>query len=276
MVITRVLNTNAVLSKNEADEEIVLLGAGVGFKSRPGDIVDITKVEKQFIMNNKQHQSRFQKMIESIPNEYILVSEHIISLAKNMYNMTLNESIHISLADHIYNAVRHANQNIFLTNALLNDIKQLYKKEYDIASQSILLIKEQLHCELPEDEAGFIAMHFINAQLATENMNVDHLVEFTKKLNDMIKEELSITFDEASLSYYRYITHLRFFAYRILQNVEYQDDNLDFIKPLLLQYPKEYRCAKKVCKYIKTNYHYAITKNEILYLTIHLAQLTKK
>ena len=37
MQITRVLNTNAVLSADSDSNEIVLLGRGIGFKARPGD-----------------------------------------------------------------------------------------------------------------------------------------------------------------------------------------------------------------------------------------------
>lgn len=35
MQITRVLNTNAVLSADSDSNEIVLLGRGIGFKARP-------------------------------------------------------------------------------------------------------------------------------------------------------------------------------------------------------------------------------------------------
>ena len=38
MQITRVLNTNAVLSADSDSNEIVLLGRGIGFKARPGAI----------------------------------------------------------------------------------------------------------------------------------------------------------------------------------------------------------------------------------------------
>ena len=46
MTIERVLNTNAVLSRNGEGEEIILLGAGIGFKQKPGGEVDMAKAEK--------------------------------------------------------------------------------------------------------------------------------------------------------------------------------------------------------------------------------------
>ena len=65
----------------------------------------MSKAEKCFVMGSRSQQDRFQQLLESIPQEYIMVAEQIISLAKNVYNMTLAESIHISLADHIHTAV---------------------------------------------------------------------------------------------------------------------------------------------------------------------------
>ena len=224
MKISRVLNTNAVLSTNSDNEEIVLLGSGLGFKHKPGDSVELDKVEKQFILKNKEEQSQFKQLIESIPNEYIMVAENIISFAISYYQMDLNESIHISLADHIYNSVGNAKQGLFLPNLLLQDLKQLYHNEYCVGIKGIELINEMCGCQLPEDEAGYIAMHMINAQFHVKNLSISHMIKFTKKINNMILTELDITPDESSLSYYRYITHLRFFAYRIVQNKHYHDN----------------------------------------------------
>ena len=108
MQITRVLNTNAVLSADSDSNEIVLLGRGIGFKARPGDNVDETKIEKRFTLNDKKQLSRFRELLEQIPSEYIFVAEQAISFAKRFYNLQLNESIHISLADHLHSAVENA------------------------------------------------------------------------------------------------------------------------------------------------------------------------
>ena len=90
MQITRVLNTNAVLSADSDSNEIVLLGRGIGFKTRPGDNVDETKIEKRFTLNDKKQLSRFRELLEQIPSEYIFVAEQAISFAKRCYNLQLN------------------------------------------------------------------------------------------------------------------------------------------------------------------------------------------
>lgn len=209
MQITRVLNTNAVLSADSDSNEIVLLGRGIGFKARPGDNVDETKIEKRFTLNDKKQLSRFRELLEQIPSEYIFVAEQAISFAKRFYNLQLNESIHISLADHLHSAVENAKLGIQIPNSLLLDIKQYYPREYEIGQQTITFVDDKLHIKLPEDEWGFVAMHFVNAQYGKENTNVKKIITFVRDVNNFILNELDIKPDEDSLFYHRYMTHHR-------------------------------------------------------------------
>lgn len=275
MQITRVLNTNAVLSADSDSNEIVLLGRGIGFKTRPGDNVDETKIEKRFTLNDKKQLSRFRELLEQIPSEYIFVAEQAISFAKRFYNLQLNESIHISLADHLHNAVENAKLGIQIPNSLLLDIKQYYPREYEIGQQTITFVDDRLHIKLPEDEWGFVAMHFVNAQYGKENTNVKKIITFVRDVNNFILNELDIKPDEDSLFYHRYMTHLNFFAQRVVGDVHYSDDNDIELSLLKKHYREEYKVSCDVANYIKKNYHFKPNKDEIMYLTIHLAHITR-
>lgn len=275
MQITRVLNTNAVLSADSDSNEIVLLGRGIGFKTRPGDNVDETKIEKRFTLNDKKQLSRFRELLEQIPSEYIFVAEQAISFAKRFYNLQLNESIHISLADHLHNAVENAKLGIQIPNSLLLDIKQYYPRKYEIGQQTITFVDDRLHIKLPEDEWGFVAMHFVNAQYGKENTNVKKIITFVRDVNNFILNELDIKPDEDSLFYHRYMTHLNFFAQRVAGDVHYSDDNDIELSLLKKHYREEYKVSCDVANYIKKNYHFKPNKDEIMYLTIHLAHITR-
>lgn len=274
MKIIRVLNTNSILTRDKNGEEIVLLGAGIGFKHKPGDSVDESKIEKQFVMKDEAQQTRFKELVNNIPQEYILVAEQIISLAKGLNNTKLNESIHISLADHIHNAIINMQDGIMIPNNLLWDIKRYYTAEYEIAMEGLNIIENELKCRLPEDEAGFIAMHFVNAEYGNENTNVKRIIEFVKEINQLILAELNVTPDENSLNYYRYMTHLKFFAQRVTENIHYKEEDNVILENVLSKYTKEYNCSKHVAKYIQDNYNYKANDDEILYLTVHLAHIT--
>lgn len=275
MQISRVLNTNAVLSTGTDGNEIVLLGCGIGFKSRPGDEVDESKIEKRFTLNDKKQLNRFQELLEQIPSEYIFVAEQAISFAKRFYNMKLNESIHISLADHIHSAVENAKLGIQIPNSLLLDIRQYYPREYEIGQETLNIIGEKLHVKLAEDECGFVAMHFVNAQYGTENTNVKKIITFVRDVNHFILNELEIEPDEDSLFYHRYMTHLNFFAQRVAGGLHYSDENDVELSLLKKHYRKEYQVSCDVADYIRKNYHFKPNKDEIMYLTIHLAHITQ-
>ena len=276
MKIIRVLNTNSVLTRDPNGEETILLGAGIGFKHRPGDDVDESRIEKKFVLKDREHQSRFEELVNSIPQEYIMVAEQLISLGKTLHNMKLGESIHLSLPDHIHTAVINKQNGIVIPNTLLLDIRQFYMNEYEIGIRGLELIRDQFQCELPEDEAGFIAMHFVNAQYGSENTNAKKIICLVRELNELILRELNMSPDENSLNYYRYMTHLKFFAQRIVRNYHYQSEDNSILDAMLLKYPKEYMCSKKVCNYVKKNYGYKANHDEIIYLTIHLTHLTHK
>ena len=196
MKILRVINTNSVLVKDSDGNETILLGAGIGYKQRPGKPVDETKIEKCFVLKDKTQQNRFQALVNNIPQEYIIVAEQIISLAKSLHNMKLNESIHISLADHIHTAILNMQDGVAIPNPLILDLKRYYSEEYGVALQGIDIIENNLGYRLPEDEAGFIAMHFVNAQYGNENTNVKKMIEFVREINQFILDELDVRPDE--------------------------------------------------------------------------------
>ena len=54
---------------------------------------------------------------------------------------------------------------MMIKNELLNEIRRVHKKEYKVALWALEFLNRKLKIELPEDEAGFIALHFINASL---------------------------------------------------------------------------------------------------------------
>lgn len=277
MKIERILNNNSVTSIDKNNEEVLLLGSGIGFKCRVGDTIDEQKIERYFILKDKNHRSRFQEILESIPQDYIIVAEEIIDFAEHMHHMKLNEAIHISLVDHIHNAVINHKEGVFVPNSLLADIVRFYSDEYHVGKHGLYIINEKLGCRLSDDEAGFIAMHFVTAQYGKENSNTRKMISLVKEINDMIVDKMQLNIDESSLTYYRYMTHLKCFAERVMKDLHYPNENGNkVIEAIKIQYPQEYECSKEVCEYIKNTYNYKAGYDEEIYLSVHLARLKVK
>ena len=71
------------------------------------------------------------------------------------------------------------------------------------------------------------------------------------------------------------MTLLNFFAQRVAGGVHYSDDNDIELSLLKKHYREEYKVSCDVANYIKKNYHFKPNKDEIMYLTIHLAHITR-
>ena len=186
------------------------MGKGIGFKAHTGDLIDEGRIEKVFRIENEKLSRQFQEILENIPLEHMQITSDIISYARKNLNVQLNQNIYITLMDHINFAIQRQSQGIQLKNALLWEIKKFYHQEYLMGKYAIDLLNEKLGTEFLEDEAGFIALHFVNAEYNTTINDTFAMTNMIQEILDLVKQELGIEFDEESLHYERFVTHLKF------------------------------------------------------------------
>lgn len=277
MIIEKILNNNVVVIKENNVEKIVM-GRGLAFQKKVGDEFDESKVDKVFALTNEEAVNKFQELIVDIPIEHVELAEEIISYAKTHLGKKLNEMIYISLVDHIYTSIVRFLDGISVKNALLWDIRRFYPDEFFIGTQALDMIENKFKVRLPEDEAGFIALHLVNAEMDEESMqNMYEITKVMQEISNIVKYKFNIEFDEDSVYYYRFITHLKFFAQRLVSNQTYKDENdddlLDVIK---VKYKNSYDCVNKVADFIYKKYDYILSNEEKLYLTIHIERVIYK
>lgn len=221
---------------------------------------------------------KFQQLLSDIPLEHVKLTDDIIKMAETQKGKKLNDSLIISLSDHISTSITRYLNGITIKNAMLWDIKRFYEDEYQIGLKALDMIENSLHVRLPEDEAGFIAFHIVNADMDESNMN--QIVEITKvmqEISNIVKYYFKVEFDTDSVYYYRFITHLKFFAQRLILGEtfkeEEKEDLLDVVK---LQYETAYKCVEKIGTFLLTRYEYKLSREEKLYLTIHVERVIYK
>lgn len=276
MKISKILNNNAVISKDKNDNEIVVMGKGIAFKKRVDDFLDDNQIEKTYIFS-PENTKEIIKLFSSIPDVYIEITSNIISLAETTLNKSLSKNLYISLTDHIFSAVTRLEEGISFTNPLLWDIKRFYINEYEVALEALKIINEKIGTQLPEDEAGFIALHIVNAQLEQNENTVYEITNIMQEILKIVRLHFGIEFDEDSINYYRFITHLKFFAQRILNKNAYEDDKVDELYIIIKNnYPESYSAVEKIREFIKSKYKYTLNNEEELYLTIHIEKVVNK
>ncbi len=269
--IYKVLNNNAAIIKEDGQEKIVM-GPGIAFQKGKNDTILRQKVEKIFTIHEENE--KFKQILETLPEEHIEAAEEIISYAEGQLSAPLSDHIHIALVDHLSFAIERIRKGFVIQNKLLNEIKALYKKEYEIGLWAIDLIKEKLDIDLPDDEAGYIALHIHTAKMDAENMQ--KTLKYTTIIKEMIEKIeccFNRTIDENSISYQRLVTHLRYAINRLESDEAFHvmdDDMLYFIQQ---KYPESYRCAAGLADYVKTEYDLHLPESEIGYITLHVQRL---
>lgn len=274
MIINRILNNNVVITLDDNYEETIVMGKGIGYQKSKGDIIDKEKINKVFKISNREVSDKFQELFNKIPIEHMKLSGEIIEFAESKLNKKLNEGIYISLSDHTYTAIKRIKNNITVKNALLWEIKRFYKKEFEIGLKALELIEEKTNIKLPLDEAGFIALHIVNAQLDIEQPKIQEITKLIEEILTIVRINFRIEFNEDSVFYYRFITHLRYFAQRLFSNKTYNSDtDEELVNIIKIKYPKEFECVNKIKTFISKKYNYELSNDEYVYLTIHIAKV---
>ena len=275
MKIIKIVNNNIVTSLDEQNREIIVMGRGLGFGRKPGMPIEDEKVEKVFRLNSAGENQKLVDIIQDIPLEHIKAADQIIEYAKSVLGERLKETIYLSLIDHIDGAIDRYENQIQFTNPLLWEIKQYYPSEFKVGVQSLSILRKMLGIELPVDEAAFIALHFITAEYDTK---MDVTFDIPRLIDDIIaivESEFSIKIDKESIHYERFITHLKFFAARVLQAKQMPDDD-DFLFRNMIrdQYKKSYACAQMIRQHLGECYKVTISEEEVVYLTVHIKRVT--
>ena len=276
MKIEEVLNDNAIVCLNEKSQEEIVVGRGISFRLNSGDSLgDAKKIQKIFTFSNPDVFGLFKKVVLEIPLEYILLSTKIIEYAKETYAKRFDDSIYVTLTEHIYRVIGRESYGFQLKNALRWEIRHIYKEEFIIGQKALALLQRQCSVSLKEDEAAFIALHFVNAEL---NGDLDRIVDVTKMIQsilNIVKTHYKFEYDEESLNYSRFVTHLKSLAQRLFSGKVYEDKDDEMFDTMSEKYGNTYECVKKIKTMVAIEYEYELTKEEQLYLIIHIEKVIK-
>ncbi|MDU3077788.1 MAG: PRD domain-containing protein, partial [Mixta calida] len=219
--------------------------------------------------------ARMTELLSQIPPDVLTACDRITELARQRLGR-LQDNLCIALADHCFFAIERHKENIPLPNALLWEIKQLYPREFSIGLEALDILLQRLGVALPEDEAGFIALHLVNAQLNGEMPEVIHITRVMQDILHIVKYQLRLEYDQQALSYQRLVTHLKFFAQRMLGRVLVNDDDVMLYRSVKENYASAWRCAEKVEQHLRQQYQCALSNEEKMFLTIHIERVRKE
>lgn len=273
--IIKVINNNVASAYDEHGKEVVVMGKGIAFQKKKGDSIEQERIEKIYSLP-QESATKFESLVKDIPYEYISTASKIISYAKRTLSKELNDTIYITLTDHLNFAVERVKNGMELENALLWEIKRFYQPEFEVGLKALEVIRDDLGVELSEDEAGFFALHLVNAQVGGDMHKTMNLPGILKDISNVVHYTFGRIPDDSDLYYERFVTHLKFFLERSLKGEVYDQGNEEFNTFVKTQYPKSYRCALRIRSYLKARLQCDVPDEEVTYLTMHIQRITQK
>ncbi|BAQ24380.1 BglG family transcription antiterminator LicT [Streptococcus troglodytae] len=276
MKIEKVFNNNVVQVLGINNEEIIVMGKGLGFQKKPGDEVNQDLIEKRFILQNTDTDmvGELSRVYVDLDSEEIDLVLEIIHQGQEKLGQTFDISLYIALADHLHYTIQRTREGLTLQNPLAWEVRKFYPEEFQLGKDTIELVKEKMKLQLADDEAASIALHFINAQKDGGLLEKNRLIsKIVSDILEIVRLHFGEVRDEESISYNRFITHVQYFAQRVANGLVQGKNDAFLYEQVKENYPHAFACTEKIKSYVESAYNFAMSRDEQVYLTIHIQRL---
>ncbi len=281
MRISRIYNNNVVLTVDHHGKESVMIGRGIAFGKRKGQLVDPSTVEQTFVPEQGMSGERLSMTLSEIPAEILSIATLLESKVRAEGALELSNSFILPLADHLHYAVVRARDGVRVEYPLAPEVTVLYPREVEYGRTVLQMVRERLQVELDPNEAIPLALHLVNAQFATADMSqAFRMTEVFAQVFEIIEASYERKINPDSMSAARFVTHLRYLFVRASRASANRPEDDEVSQPSLLaalraDAPRAYACAQKVLLVLQMQLNQSLTRDELTYLTIHIARLAR-
>lgn len=238
------MNHNVSLVRNDKGEEVIVIGKGIAFGKKKGDLIAENQVEKIFRMKTEESRENFMALLKDVPLDFITVTYEIIDKLSKKYHYP--------------------------------NISAKYPVAFQIANEAFEIYRQKLADHFPEDEIIRIAYHFINA----EGENEVELVESIDKRKEILRNVEEVLTDYAiqrtkknNHFYDRFMIHLNYFLDYLDRSRDDNQSLLDMEDHIKQSYPKAFEIGSKIYDVITQHTGLDLYKSERVYLVLHIQRL---
>lgn len=277
MKVLRVFNNNLVLAREPGGDEVILTGRGLGFQAKPGQDVDPARVVRRFVPDDGRDPDHLAQLLAGIPPEHIqLVSTALADAGVVPAASGGATTLVIALADHVNFAIHRQEVGMAVVYPLLAEVTNLYATEYAQALAVLASLNRCLDAPLPESEAVAIALHLVNAGIATGDLSYTYtMTGVIQQMVAVIEQTYGVTLPPTSVSVGRLITHLRYLFVRIHQHSQLAEERSAIGAAIRDAYPEALECALRLASVVELRLGDALTDDEVSYLTLHVARVVQ-
>ncbi|MDO5749628.1 MAG: PRD domain-containing protein [Rothia sp. (in: high G+C Gram-positive bacteria)] len=278
MRISRIYNNNIALLEDSTGKQSVVMGRGIAFGKRKGDMIDPSKIEQTFVPEQGISPERLSWSLTEIPADILSIATQLEAQARADSTLAIANSFILPLADHLHYALIRAREGTRVQYPLEPEVTVLYPREVTYGRQALQMVAERTGVRLDSAEAIPLALHLVNAQFATADMSrAFRMTEVFAQVFEVIESAYGRTIDSSSISAARFITHLRYLFVRADQG---KLESTGISQPSVLaavraDAPEAFACAQKVLMLLEMQMQHSLREDELTYLTIHIDRLAK-
>ncbi|WP_286783366.1 CAT RNA binding domain-containing protein, partial [Streptococcus sp. UBA4344] len=127
--IVQALNNNVALVKDEQGQQAVVMGLGIVFHKKKGDLIAPNKVEKIFSLRTEESKENFLTLLKNIPLDILTVTYNMIDRLVDNYHFPVQEYLYVTLTDHVYSVYQKLLKGNY-QESHLPDISDAYETEF--------------------------------------------------------------------------------------------------------------------------------------------------
>ncbi|HFI0507694.1 TPA: BglG family transcription antiterminator LicT [Streptococcus suis] len=274
MQIEKVYNNNVIQAIDQQGRELIVMGKGLGFQKKAGEELDTSKIEKTFVLQNDYQQADLSNLYLQMGSGETEVVNTIISRAEAVLGVQFDLSLYLALGDHLHFVFQRSREGLSIENPLAWEIRKFYPQEYQLGLEALIYIKERLGLDLGKSEASSIALHLINAQkngaFGKDSQTISKIVT---QILDIVRLHFGCVAYDEDTSYHRFVTHVQYFAQRVANGIVEGQNDAFLYEQVKANYPDSFACTQKIQQYIAQVYEFEMSKDEQVYLTIHIQRL---
>lgn len=270
--VIKVLNHNVVQALNTHNEEVIVFGKGIGFGVKTDDLIDSTKIEKEYHFNNRKNKDLYTNLVGICDENLVTLVEQAITNIEKTFNQKPNENLRVALLDHLNFSIYRFNHGLNITNLFNDELEAMYEKEFNFSKMLLNEINQTMKVSLPDAEIGFITQH-IHSALNNDESRSNLFMQIIMNSLEYLEAEHGLKYPKNSLEKIRLITHLKFALKRASEKSTLKNE---FSPKILENYPEAYKIAKDLSEYILDNFNIKFQDSEIGYLALHIQLIQSK
>lgn len=172
--------------------------------SQTSEIIDttITNYYRSYKIDSIVDLNNLEQIVGS---EIVATANKVCEKASRLLNVSLSDNVRYGLALHLYNTIQRVKRGQKILNPRIVEIKKEHPQLFETAHHCLSVIESDFSIQLPEDEAGFLALFFTSDETKNKKRTkVEVLVvahgestatSMATVVNKLLGEQIAIGFD---------------------------------------------------------------------------------